>query len=194
MRPLFWHQCKHALQSVKSYFVTSWVLESFSEWFFDFYSTHTCRTHFFPLTLLTGEIGQCVLKKSVHVSVDLSSILLEQDVVWGILVASTAKQKTFQGMSGKEGGRREAWLIGFMFILLACRILSWRIFWDKNKAHWSSLLCHETSPAPFTAGLFFSSHISAFALCFSWNPFYPGGDPREKMEQVFLILRPQPKL
>lgn len=46
---------------------------------------------FLPLTLLTGKVGWCVLKKSVHVSVDLSSIPLEQDVVWGILVASTAK-------------------------------------------------------------------------------------------------------
>lgn len=62
---------------------------------------------FIPLTLLTAEVGWCLLKKSIHVSVDLSSILLEQDVVWGGLVARTTKQKTFQGMSGKEGGGGE---------------------------------------------------------------------------------------
>lgn len=69
---------------------------------------------FLPLTLVTREIDSYVLKKSVRVSVDLSSVLLEQDIVWGILVVSTTKQKTFQRMSGKDGGRKEACLIGFV--------------------------------------------------------------------------------
>lgn len=29
------------------------------------------------------------------------------------------------------------------------------------------------------------------SLCISAEIFYPGGEPREKMEQVYLILRPQ---
>lgn len=44
----------------------------------------------------------------------------------------------------------------------------------------------------FSEGLSF--HTRVFALYFCWNPLYPGGEPREKKEQVFLIFRPQTKL
>lgn len=59
-----------------------------------------------------------------------------------------------KGWVGREvGGRGEACLGGLAFILLASWVLSGKIFWDKNKEYWLSLLCHETSPATFIAGL-----------------------------------------
>lgn len=86
----------------------------------------------------------------------------------------------------------ETCLWQLILVSLASWVVSEKIFWNRNKAHWSSSRCPETSSAPFAAGSF-AFHTSVFALHFSRCSFYPGGEPRERMEKVFLILRPQTK-
>lgn len=103
------------------------------------------------------------------------------------------EEKVLPRVGWRGRWEEETCLWGLILILLASRVVSEKIFWNRNKAYWLSSRCHETSSASFTAGSF-AFHASAFALHFSWRPFYSGGEPRERMEGVFLILRPQTKL
>lgn len=91
-------------------------------------------------------------------------------------------------MSGKEGGRREACLTGFMFILLACRVLSGRIFWDGP--------CRAVSPHQvYSLQARFCLPTSVPSPCVLAEILSIQEENREKkMEQVFLILRPQTEL
>lgn len=81
-----------------------------------FLLSSSMQNTFLPLTLLTREIGVCFKEICLCFCWSFFSPTGTRCSV-GNPCCVNHKAKDLLGMSGKEGGRREACLIGFMFIL-----------------------------------------------------------------------------
>lgn len=69
-----------------------------------------------------------------------------EEEVAGILICLNQEAQGHPRAGQEGGGREAACSTGPLFTLLASQVLSGWVFWDKSKAYWFSLLCHESTP------------------------------------------------